>query len=155
VRLTAAIAVLVAGCATASLPAPGGERPALDERVQALNEVINVRYSQLATEPPVDVCSMYLVLDRDASLIQRLGQFARARLGEADLASCPTSLDVQRRDHGWYVRGIVRRRAGELIVTADANAHGGHRETFFLRHGYGDPQLWRVVEVRLTDFWFE
>jgi hypothetical protein len=156
VRLTLAVAVLAAGCVATRNPAPAGDRLSLDERAQALTEVIGLRYERLAADPPVDACSVYLILDRDPSFVRRLGEFARTKLGAVNVASCPaSSVDLMRRGHGWYVQAIVLRGPGELTVTAAANAHGGHREVFFLRHGYGDPRLWRVVEVRLADFWFE
>jgi hypothetical protein len=155
VRLTPAIALLLASCVPNRSLAPVGHQLTLGERAQALNEVIGLRYSQLSTDLPVDACSIYLILDRDPSFVGRLGSFARTKLGPVDVADCPASLDLQRRDHGWYVLKIELRGRNELTVVADANAHGGHREAFVLRHGYADPHLWRVIEVRFTDFWFE
>jgi hypothetical protein len=145
-----AAALLAAACAIA--PRMLSAQSAA-ERGQALDEVIAVRANQIRDGLQVDACSVFAALGRVENF-RGLRVPTRARLTADDAPDCRGAA-TNRRGHGWYVRSMTLTGAGELTVTADANGHGGHRETFILRHGYGDAVRWRVMEVRMTDFWYE
>jgi hypothetical protein len=126
------------------------------ERAQALDEVIGMRYERLSERPPVDACSVFLALDRDPSFRDRFSPYQRAKLSPAPAEPCPASLAAQRMDVGWYVRQIVRSGRGELrVVAVRVGEGGGQTETYLLHHGYGDPKLWRLREVRISRFSFD
>ena len=153
-RIAAAVACLLAACASAGGAAGTGTIP-LAERAQALDEVIATRYGRLSKEPAVDACSVYLALDRDPGFRERLRPFVRQQLSAQAVDACPPTLIQQRRDAGWFVLSITRTGRDELAIDAAANGHGGHRETYLLEHGYGDRQRWRVREIRIGNFWYE
>jgi hypothetical protein len=150
--LSLAAALLAAACASA--PRTTFAQSAA-ERGQALDEVIAFRADQIRDRLQVDACSVYAALGRTENFRALLNPRTRARLTDADAARCREWAAAPRYDNGWYVRSMTLTGAGELTVTASANGHGGHRETFILRHGYGDALRWRVMEVRMTDFWYE
>lgn len=148
----------LAACASAG----GGAQPlppvTLEERVQALNEVLGMRYDRISSNPPVDACSVFLVLDRDPGFRERLGPFQRRWLSLEPVESCPASLSAHRWiNPGWYLREISRSAPDELRVTAvqSVAGQGGHTETYLLHHGYGDPRLWRLREIRISGFSFD
>lgn len=101
---------------------------------------------------------MFLVLDRDPRFRERLGEYERRWLSSETAESCPATL----RDHrwtnpGWYLREITRSGPDELKVVATQSVvgQGGHTETYLLHHGYGDPKLWRLKEIRIGGFSFD
>jgi hypothetical protein len=127
----------------------------LEERAQALEDVIRTRYISITDAPAVDLCSVFFALDRDPRFQDRLSAYARSKLSAGSVESCPASAREQRQENGWYVRDFVRSGPDELSVVTAKNGHGGHRETYVMYHGYGDRKLWRVHEVRISDFWYE
>lgn len=154
-RVAVVAICLLAACATAGgAPRETGTSPRA-ERAQVLDEVIATRYDRLSRDPAVDLCSVYLALDRDPGFRDRLRPFVRQHLSTQPVESCPRTLTEQRQDAGWFVLSIARTGRDELTINAVANGHGGHRETYLLEHGYGDRQRWRVREIRIHDFWYE
>lgn len=127
----------------------------LEERAQALDEIIGMRYARISTQPPVDACSMFLVLDRDPRFRDRFGEYQRRWLSPEPAESCPATLRWG--DVGWYLREIHRSGPDELTVVAAQYVvgQGGHSETYVLYHGYGDPKLWRLREIRIGSFSFD
>jgi hypothetical protein len=150
-RLSILAFAVFASCA--SLP-PQSPRPvSAQERAQALSEVVDVRFGSLGKTPAIDACSVYRFLDGDTAVLERLSTFARAQIPATEFGNC--SRDSRRAGDGWYVLRAEFRSDDELHVVASTNEHGGHTETFVLRHGYGDDVRWRVAEVRYTVFWYE
>ncbi|HEU4562778.1 MAG TPA: hypothetical protein VFS20_33420 [Longimicrobium sp.] len=145
--------------ATQSTSPPRQPEPVpLEERAQALNEVIGERYARISSQPLVDACSMFLVLDRDTRFRERLGEYQRRWLSSELPESCPASLkDHRMGEFGWYLREISRSGPDELTVIAVQYVvgRGGHSETYVLYHGYGDPKLWRLREIRIGSFSFD
>ncbi|HEX9939483.1 MAG TPA: hypothetical protein VGB15_20280 [Longimicrobium sp.] len=156
------LTILAWAALTACASAGSGAQPAapltLEERAQALNEVLGMRYDRISSNPPVDACSVFLVLDRDRGFRERLGQFQRRWLSPESAEACPASLSAHRWiNPGWYLREISRGGPDELRVTAvqSVAGQGGHTETYLLHHGYGDPRLWRLREIRISRFSFD
>ena len=154
-RFVAVVLLLLAGCALRHGGTPIEQPLSLEERAQALDDVIRTRYIGISDSPPVDLCRVYFALDRNPRFQEWLGEYARSRLSAGSVESCPASAREQRQENGWYVREFVRSGPGELWVVTARNGHGGHRETYVMHHGYGDQERWRVREVRISDFWYE
>jgi hypothetical protein len=147
--------VMLWGATQSTAPARQPLPLTLEERVQALEDVIRTRYIGITGAPAVDLCSVFFALDRDPRFQDRLSAYARSKLSAGSVESCPASAREQRQENGWYVRDFVRSGPDELSVVAAKNGHGGHRETYVMHHGYGDLERWRVREVRISDFWYE
>ena len=145
--------------ATQLAPPPRRAEPVpVDERVQALNEIITMRYARISSQPPVNACSVFLVLDRDARFRERLGEYERRWLSPELPEACPATLREHRWNNpGWYLREISRSGPDELRVIAaqSVDGQGGHMETYVLYHGYGDPKPWRLREIRIDSFSFD
>lgn len=148
--LSSLTALLLAGCAAGVKPV--SSQPALTarERIEVLDEVIIMRYGRISNWGQVDACSVYRALGRDPAFRERLNTTARSKLSAESAGACDsTPAPVRGR---WYVREISRTAAGEVgVVVAVYGESGTHRETYVLDQGYGHG-MWRLREVRLSDF---
>ncbi|HEU4561353.1 MAG TPA: hypothetical protein VFS20_26100 [Longimicrobium sp.] len=119
--------------------------------MQALDEVIIMRYGRISNWGQVDACSVYRALDRDPTFRERLNTTARSKPTGESAATCETA-DADAVVRGrWYVREIARSGAEEITVLIGVIGESGtHRETYVLDH-YRQA-WWRLREVRTTDF---
>ena len=154
-RFLAVSLLALAGCAHQHGSTYAQQPLSVEERAQALDDVIRTRYIKISDSPPVDLCSVFFALDKDPRFQSLLSEYARSKLSTGSAESCPASAREQRQENGWYVREFVRSGPGELSVVTAKNGHGGHRETYVMHYGYGDQKRWRVREVRISDFWYE
>ncbi|HET7232954.1 MAG TPA: hypothetical protein VFJ16_23295 [Longimicrobium sp.] len=117
-----------------------------------LDEVIIMRYGRISNWGRVDACSVYGVLGGDSGFRERLGTTARSKLTDESAATCGAPRNEAPVTGRWYIRSITPRTAAEIVVLAGIIGESGtHRETYLLDQGYGHG-MWRLREVRLSDF---
>ena len=148
-------AVLFLACAGHQRGTPPQVAPAalsLKARAEVLDEVIIMRYGRISTWGRVDACSVYQALGGDSGFRERLGTTARSKLTDESAAACGAPRDEAPVTGRWYIRAISRQGPDDIVVLAGIIGESGtHRETYLLDQGYGHG-MWRLREVRMSDF---
>jgi hypothetical protein len=154
-RAAAGYTLVLAVCTGCAMRAQQGSAATflpLKARVEAIDEVIIMRYGRISNWGQVDACSVYRVLDRDPAFRERLNPTARTKLSRESAAECETA-DPAATVHGrWYVRTITATAPAEIAVLIGVIGESGtHRETYVLDQRYRRG-WWVLREVRSADF---
>ena len=147
--------VILAACTGCAVRAQSGSSTAslpLKTRVEAVDEVIIMRYGRISSWGQVDACSVYRALDRDPAFRERLNPTARSKLSGESAAECETADPAATVRGRWYVRTITATAPEEMSVLIGVIGESGtHRETYVLDQRYRRG-WWVLREVRTADF---